>query len=318
MVLENIRLESPIHKLRYTDGKNTYYIKREDLLPFSFGGNKVRIAKTFFDDMEKKGCDCMVAYGNSRSNLCRVIANICSSYSIPCFIISPADDSGDRVETYNSSMVNLFGANVITCLKSEVANTVKKVLDECKKNELKPYYTNGDIFGRGNEKTPVQAYVDVYDEILQYEAESGVIFDYIFFASGTGMTQAGLVCGNVLNGNKKTIVGISVARNKDAGIPAIKRHIDAYLETDFSEKDIVFYDECLLGGYGAKNSEIDELSYTILKTAGIQLDPTYTAKAFYGMIKYCSNKQVSDANILFIHTGGTPIFFDNLYSLSSL
>lgn len=30
------------------------YIKRDDLLPFSFGGNKVRIAEEFFADMRRK------------------------------------------------------------------------------------------------------------------------------------------------------------------------------------------------------------------------------------------------------------------------
>ena len=29
------------------------YIERDDLLPFSFGGNKVRIAEEFFEDMKK-------------------------------------------------------------------------------------------------------------------------------------------------------------------------------------------------------------------------------------------------------------------------
>ena len=32
-------------------GGNELYIKRDDLLPFSMGGNKVRIAEAFFQDM---------------------------------------------------------------------------------------------------------------------------------------------------------------------------------------------------------------------------------------------------------------------------
>ena len=39
---------------------NQLYIMREDLLPFSLGGNKVRIANAFFEDMQKKGCDIML------------------------------------------------------------------------------------------------------------------------------------------------------------------------------------------------------------------------------------------------------------------
>ena len=45
---------------------------------------------------------------------------------------------------------------------------------------------------------------------------------------------------------------------------------------------------------------------------GIPLDMTYTGKAFYGMVKYLEDNQIRDKNILFLHTGGTPLFFDFL------
>jgi D-cysteine desulfhydrase len=214
--------QTPIHRLNYTDGRNTYYIKRDDLLPFSFGGNKVRIAQAYFDDLEKKGCDCIVAYGNSRSNLCRVIANMSAAKGIPCYIVSPADDSGERVDTNNSYMVRTMGATIIPCLKTNVAATVEKTLANCKREGYRPYYTNGDIYGKGNEKTPVQAYVDAYEEIKSYERETGITFDYIFHASGTGMTQAGLICGSVLHEDSKHIIGISIARSADVGESAVK------------------------------------------------------------------------------------------------
>lgn len=70
---------TPIHEIHVEGNRNHIYLKREDLLPFSFGGNKVRIAKKFFEDMEATGKDCMVGYGNARSNLSRALANICCS-----------------------------------------------------------------------------------------------------------------------------------------------------------------------------------------------------------------------------------------------
>ena len=42
---------------------NQLYIMREDLLPFSLGGNKVRIANAFFEDMQIKGCYIMINAG---------------------------------------------------------------------------------------------------------------------------------------------------------------------------------------------------------------------------------------------------------------
>jgi D-cysteine desulfhydrase len=311
--------QTPIHRLNYTDGRNTYYIKRDDLLPFSFGGNKVRIAQAYFDDLEKKGCDCIVAYGNSRSNLCRVIANMSAAKGIPCYIVSPADDSGERIDTNNSCMVRAMGATIIPCLKTNVAATVERTLTDCKREGYHPYYTNGDIYGKGNEKTPVQAYVDAYEEIKSYERETGITFDYIFHASGTGMTQAGLICGSVLHEDSKHIIGISIARSADVGESAVKDHTNSYLVENESENrntaQINFIDKYTLGGYGKYNHKIIDVIHTVLIEDGVALDPVYTGKAFWGMGEYCNERMVSGCNILFIHTGSAPLFFDNLHTI---
>jgi D-cysteine desulfhydrase len=49
---------------------------------------------------------------------------------------------------------------------------------------------------------------------------------------------------------------------------------------------------------------------------GIPLDSTYTGKAFYGMERYLAERGVRDKCVLFLHTGGTPLFFDDLPSLA--
>ena len=45
---------------------------------------------------------------------------------------------------------------------------------------------------------------------------------------------------------------------------------------------------------------------------GVPLDATYTGKAFWGMCDYIRKTDIRDKNILFLHTGGTPLFFDGL------
>ena len=46
-----------------TGNGNQIFVKREDALPFSFGGNKVRFAEAYLEDMQAKGCDAMIMYG---------------------------------------------------------------------------------------------------------------------------------------------------------------------------------------------------------------------------------------------------------------
>lgn len=50
----------------------------------------------------------------------------------------------------------------------------------------------------------------------------------------------------------------------------------------------------------------------VYETDGVYLDMTYTGKAFYGMMKYLQEKNIQGKNILFLHTGGLPLFFDFL------
>ena len=312
----DISYQTPIHALNFYDGNNKYFIKRDDLLPFSFGGNKVRIARKYFEDMNRLGRDCIITYGNSRSNLCRVIANISKAKNLPCFIISPADEYGEREETNNSNLVKAMGAQIIPCYRSNVAATVARTIDACKAKGLLSYYIFGDIYGKGNEKIAVQAYVEAYEEIVKYEAEKGVVFDYIFHASGTGITQAGLVCGSLLRGDNKIIVGISVSRNAALGRKIIADNIIAYMEKeeDFANA-INFEDKYLAGGYGKYNNAIKDIIKIILHADGIPLDSTYTGKAFWGMTEYLKQHSIEKKKILFIHTGGLPLFFDKLATI---
>lgn len=49
-------MDTIIQRLAMDDpAGNEFYIKRDDLLPFSIGGNKVRIAEAFYQDMKAKG-----------------------------------------------------------------------------------------------------------------------------------------------------------------------------------------------------------------------------------------------------------------------
>ena len=286
---------------------NELYVKRDDLLPFSFGGNKARIALEFINDMYEKGMDCIVGYGNSRSNLSRALANLCCRFRIPCHIISPADEDGTRIETFNSKIVQSCCAAFHYCTKQNVKETVENVLENLKSNGFKPYYIYGDTNGSGNEHTPMKAYRKVYEEIKME-------YDYIFLASGTGMTQGGLLAGRSINKGEEKIVGISVARSSEREVNVLKSMIDAYSnrveKVDVKPEDIIVDDSYLYNGYGTYSRQIEKVISEQLIINGMPLDPTYTGKAFWGMMDYLDRNEIQGKKVLFIHTGGTPLFFD--------
>ncbi len=300
---------TPVVPCHGMEDENKIYIKRDDLLPFSFGGNKARIAEEFFKDMEKQHKNCMIGYGNARSNLCRAIANM--SYAKYegkgfCHIISPDDEDGTRTETSNSLIVQSCGVVQHTCKKNQVAETVSAVMKACEEQQLRPYYIYGDETGHGNEAVPVHAYAKVYEEIKNQ-------YDYIFLATGTGMTQAGLLAGKLRHAGSEKIVGISIARSEESNISHLTDYLHAYLgeNQEIDSKDIMVTDEYLCGGYGKYSAEILDTIRRMQLLNGIPMDPTYTGKGFYGMLQYLKKHKIVGKKILFIHTGGTPLFFDN-------
>lgn len=285
---------------------NQIYIKREDKLPFSFGGNKVRFAEAFLADMKRQGKNAIIAYGSKSSNLCRVMAQLCFDQNIPCAVIysSSAED-----RTNNSTIVSSLNVREYACDKTSVAQTVLKAIGDLKSEGFDPYYIYGNTKGEGNELTPVNSYKPVYDEILDYEETAGVRFDYIFLATGTAATYSGLLCRAVELKNVRPIIGISVARQKEKCETIIRNNLSLNFGNN-SDAQVTITDDYLFGGYSeTSQDELKEIDF-IFENYGIPLDPTYTGKAFYGMKCYLSKNNIKSKNILFIHTGGYPIFCD--------
>ncbi|MBB5174565.1 1-aminocyclopropane-1-carboxylate deaminase/D-cysteine desulfhydrase [Texcoconibacillus texcoconensis] len=316
MILMNIegnnRVQTPVQKLNKFLG-NELYVKREDLYPYSFGGNKVRKAIIFFDDLIKKEFDCVITYGSSSSNHCRIIANLAAAKGIPCHIISPLQSN---YLTFNTKIIKMFDAILSYCQISEVKATIDRKIEELKFKGYKPYF----IQGGGHGDIGTQAYVNVYNEIVEYELNNEFNFDYIFHATGTGTTQAGLVCGKLLKGDTREIVGISIARKNPHGGNVVLESVNSYFKS-LSKKpvtidEINFADDFVLNGYGSYNKQILQSIKDVLTYDGVPLDTTYTGKAFWGMKEYIKKNQIKDKKILFIHTGGTPLFFDKLGDLT--
>lgn len=330
--------ETPVQKLGFSGGEiswkapeipgwqissahipcNHFYMKRDDLLPFSFGGNKVRFAQKFLEDMKREHCDSMIIYGNYHSNLCRILSTLCHKLGMPCYMVHNTEDIKEQKETQNSRVIRAMGVREIPCGKTEIAHAVQQAMDELTEKGYRPYYIYGNTKGQGREWVPVEAYAEEYEEICRQEEEKGIHFDYIFLASSTNATQAGLLAGSLKAGDGRKIIGISVSRNAKRGKEVIASDLNAYADKfgySFPEdwkEHIYFTDEYLGDGYGRYSSKTADIIRKIYGEEGIPLDMTYTGKAFYGMVRYLEENQIHDKNILFLHTGGTPLFFDFL------
>lgn len=316
-------MRTPVQEITWAEaGDNRIFLKRDDLLPYSFGGNKVRIGLAFFEDMKKRGGDAMIMYGSPRSNLCRVLASMCCESGIPAVMVSSEEDSEEPVHSFNAAITGHLGTVVLPCSKKEIAETVDRAFSLLRKEGRNPYYIYGDRTGTGNEAAAASAYSEAYDEILEDQNRLQVSFDYLYTPYGTGATMGGLISGAVRHASLKQnpyIVGISISsRSPERASDVLTRTVSASL----AEQKLAFPDapdrffrlesRYNAGGYGLYNDEIEETIRKMLSRNSVPLDPTYTGKAFLGMIRDLRERNVKGKNILYLHTGGLPLFFDYL------
>ncbi len=300
---------TPIHPLVFQDGRNRFFIKRDDLLPFSFGGNKVRKALLHFEYVDAHHHTAIVTVGSATSNHCRIVANMAAQRRLPCIIVSPEES---EKPAFNRTLTQTLNARVVLKPKDRIDEAVDVELAHLKRLGHNPYYIR--LGGHGMLGT--EAYARAYNEIVAHEKAERQPFDAIFFADGTGTTHAGLVCGKRQNHRHHHIIGISVLREVDAQCDIVTHSVNEYLDSHdippMKAEAVHCIGDYAFGGYGKTDPELYRLIRTVMETDGIALDPVYTAKAFYGMVKEVAKRGWYGKNVLFLHTGGAPIFFDAL------
>ena len=105
-------------------------------------------------------------------------------------------------------------------------------------------------------------------------------------------------------------------RTEERGREVVKESIRDYLgeqfETLYRECDLIFTDHYRCDGYGNYSADVTQTIDRMMREEGIPMDTTYVGKAFTGMLQYLKDNRITDQKLLFIHTGGTPLFFDRL------
>jgi len=297
-------LESPVEFFpRISDlFKIKLYIKRDDLFPSLYGGNKARKSQYIFYDAQKKGCNAIVTAGDLNSNHNRATALMASKLGMRIKIIVHNEHPENEYLSQNMYLCRMVGAEIIYCSKKDVAETMDKAMNDFVSNGLKPYY----IWGGGHSIQGSYAY---YEALKNLTKQIKFSPNYIFFASGTGTTHAGIHVGAKYYYPEAKVIGISIARKKERGINEIinsANDLETFLNFSKSSKDeIIFKDEYINNGYESSSKIEEKLIKEMALKEGLILDPTYSGKAFFGMCDMIKqNKNMENKNILFWHTGG--------------
>ena len=105
---------------------------------------------------------------------------------------------------------------------------------------------------------------------------------------------------------------ISVVICTFQGALYIEEQLESILCQSRPVDEILLLDDYRQGGYGRYDERIESCIHEQYRRNGIPLDPVYTAKAFWGMQEYLKETGIKKNKILFLHTGGGPLFYDFL------
>lgn len=279
------------------------HMKRDDLLSFGMGGNKVRKLQTVLAEAIAGGADTLITCGGLQSNHCRATA--AAGAALGMRVVLVVNGVAQDRPTGNALLDQLFGAQIrYTSSREERASTMEAVAADLAAAGRRPCVIPlgaSTAIGAAGFALGIQ-------EILV----SGLRPDVIVHASSSGGTQAGLIAGCALFGLKARVVGISADESSDALAATIRGLVESLAErlggsraALGADREVVVDDRFVGGGYGVPTDASREALTLVARHEGIVLDPVYTAKAMAGLIERVRRDSFSPADtVLFWHTGG--------------
>lgn len=276
-------------------------VVRDDIFPLVGGGSKARKAIEYEFFLKDNNYNAVVTCGGIQSNHNRAIAMMCAKNGWKCHLCIQGTEERFLAEKGNALLDRLSGAECELIKPEDTAVAMDRAMTKLSAEGFKPYYCHGG----GHDLPGGIAFVEAVDELAKQIEKP----DYIFHASGTGSTQAGIVVGldRVDWGDVKCI-GISVARQYERGRQVIADFANMLAEhygmSERYDDRILFNTDYLCGGYEQFTPEMDAYLKQAMKETGLLFDTTYSGKAFYGMMDYIKKHNLQDMKIVFWHTGG--------------
>ncbi|KAG2654372.1 hypothetical protein PVAP13_1NG484200 [Panicum virgatum] len=298
---------TPIHKwnLPNLPEGTEVWIKRDDLSGMQLSGNKVRKLEFLMADALAQGADCVITVGGIQSNHCRATAVAAKYLNLDCYLILRT--SKLLVDKDPGLVGNLLVERLA------LADLLKKKLSE---EGRKPYV----IPVGGSNSLGTWGYIEAIREIeLQIQQSVDAQFDDIVVACGSGGTIAGLALGSRLSSLKAKVHAFSVCDDPEYFYDYVQGLIDG-LQSGLDSHDIVSIENAKGLGYAMNTAEELKFVKDIAAATGIVLDPVYSGKAAYGLLKDMADNPAKwkGRKILFVHTGGLLGLFDKADQLSAL
>ena len=324
------RLPTPMQPLRRLSEKFgvELYIKRDDLTGAALSGNKIRKLEFVLADALAQKADTLITCGGTHSNHCRATAIAAAMLGLNCrLLLRTPDPSNPPPPEGNILLERMAGAEIVWItpddykMRDELMAHEAAVLQE---SGRKPYTIPEGASTALGALGYIRATEELVNDITNNLGGAHQACT-IIIAAGSGGTSAGLILGTKVFNVNARIASFNVFDDRDYFMRAIgeiceKAIADYHLDLDFvRERDIEIIDGYVGRGSGLSQPAELAMINEVAQTEGIFLDPVYTGKAFFGMVKELKrDPKCFGERIIFIHTGGIFGLFPKAAELEPL
>lgn len=298
-------------------GRAELWIKREDLGPLAFSGNKLRNLEFLLGAAIERGADTIVTSGRRWSNHCRLTAAAGARLGLHVQIVVSGPPTAASA---NLALIEQLGARVhqaASDARAEREALVQQVVTEA---EMAGHVVHEIPVG-GSDVTGAWGQVLGALEVIEQAAGRGFVPDAIVLPTATGGTQAGLIVGTELATEPAhaptRVIGIAVAHPAEQLRPHVAELVGE-LAALASRGDgraagrIQILSSQLGAGYGLPSEASEEAARLLARSEGILVDPVYTAKGLAGLIELVRAGELDGKRAIFWHGGGLPALFESL------
>ena len=290
-------LPSPLQKVNHPIAIEfgvDLYIKRDDLIHAEISGNKWRKLKFNIEKYKQKKYDSILTFGGAYSNHIAATAASGKLLNIPTIGIIRGDELN---EFSNDTLKNAHdnGMKLVFVSRSKYSERYERIFHE----ELRIKFGNTLIINEGG--------ANFHGVIGSGEILTEIDFepDYIYSASGTGTTVAGLL----LTSNTTKVISVPVFKKGGFIKDEVKNLL---IQFQFSEEELDEKMELLdlnldhhFGGYGKYTTELVEFINSFHDLTNLKLDQVYTAKMMHALLNDIKTGKIKKGSkVIALHTGG--------------
>lgn len=268
----------PMVRLSKLMGGPDLFIKRDDLLGFAAGGNKIRKLEFVVADALETGADYLITCGAVQSNHCRLTLAAAVREGLKCGLVLEERVPGSYKPqaSGNNFLYRLMGVDRIQVVPggSDMMRAMNAMADEVKAQGRRPYL----IPGGASNPLGALGYVACAQEIMSQAFDTGLRIDRVVCASGSAGTHAGLLVGFWGLNSGIPVVGMNVSRPKapqEDLVFKLARETAALagIPSEVSRDAVLCFGDYVGPGYSLPTAGMVEAVKMLARTEAVLLDP---------------------------------------------